>query len=161
MDIKPQVTKPISDDQELAKVLAGVGQVPSDMNYEETPPKDDKKDGEESKPADTPQSNQVAIPVTNNSAPLVAPDDELPKIKKDALIELRPLIEKLNLSPEEKFDIYVMLLRSTDDKTLIAPAYAAAHEIADETKHAQALLDVIREIDYLSTPQPTEETEQK
>jgi hypothetical protein len=74
-------------------------------------------------------------------------------IKKDALNELRPLVNKLDLPPEEKFDTYLLLIRSTDDKTLISSAYAAAQAISDETRKAQALLDVIKEIDYLSGPQ--------
>ena len=56
-------------------------------------------------------------------------------------------LEKLNLAPEEKFDIYLLLLRSINDKTLIGPAYEAARNISDETTRAQALLDVVKEID--------------
>lgn len=137
MEIKPQTTKPISDDQELAKVLAGVTQDSnSDLSFEESP---------------LPQPVQTApvvVPVV--SAP--ADNNDLNNIKKDALIELRPLVDKLDLAPEEKFDTYLLLLRSTDDQTLIAPAHAAAKNIADETRRAQALLDVIKEIDYLSAP---------
>lgn len=138
MDIKPQTTKPISDDQELAKVLAGVTQDSnSDLSFEESPLP---------QPAHT--STPVAVPVV--SAP--ADNSDLSSIKKDALIELRPLVDKLDLAPEEKFDTYLLLLRSTDDQTLIAPAHLAAKNIADETRRAQALLDVIKEIDYLSAP---------
>jgi hypothetical protein len=84
----------------------------------------------------------VASPVSSNS--------DLDAIKKDALSELRPLVDKLDVSPEEKFDTYLLLLRSTDDKALIAPAHQAAQGIADEARRAQALLDIIKEIDYLS-----------
>jgi hypothetical protein len=62
------------------------------------------------------------------------------------------LVDKLNVAPEEKFDTYLLLLRSTDDKALIGPAHEAARNIADEARRAQALLDVIKEIDYLSNP---------
>ena len=54
-------------------------------------------------------------------------------------------------SNEEKFDIYLLLLRSSDDDTLIEPAYNAARAIEDETKRANALLDVIKEIDYFKS----------
>jgi hypothetical protein len=60
------------------------------------------------------------------------------------------LIDKVDLPAEEKFDTYLMLIRSTDDKALIAPAHAAALAITDEKRKAQALLDIIKEIDYLS-----------
>lgn len=76
----------------------------------------------------------------------------LAAIKNDALSELRPLVDKLNVSPEEKFDTYLLLIRSTDDADLIGPAHEAAKQITDETKRAEALLDVIKEIDYLSHP---------
>lgn len=76
--------------------------------------------------------------------------DSLESIKKDALVELRPLVDKLSVSPEEKFDTYLLLIRSTDDKDLIAPAHEAAKAIDDEARRAEALLDIIKEIDYLS-----------
>jgi hypothetical protein len=79
-------------------------------------------------------------------------DNNLDSIKKTALTELRPLVDKLNLDPEEKFSIYLLLLRSTDDTTLIAPAHETARSIADESKRAEALLDIIKEIDYFSNP---------
>jgi hypothetical protein len=88
------------------------------------------------------------------SAPSFGGDDNGPlaSIKKDALTELRPLVDKLNVSAEEKFDTYLLLIRSTDDAELIGPAHEAAKQITDETRRAEALLDVIKEIDYLSHP---------
>lgn len=77
-------------------------------------------------------------------------DSTLDEIKQTALYELRPLISKLNVSPEEKFDTYLLLLRSTDDRDLIAPAHEAAVAIVDESRRAQALLDIVKEIDYFS-----------
>ena len=74
----------------------------------------------------------------------------LSDIKKDALLELRPLVDKLNVSAEEKFDTYLLLIRSTDDTNLIGPAHQAAKAITDETRRAEALLDIVKEIDYLS-----------
>ena len=154
MDIQPQTTKPISDDQELAKVLAGVSQMTNNSP--------DLNEGPEPLPAPTPlptvepTANEPAKPVIDYSPPsesLPSIDaEDLAGIKKDALIELRPLIDKLDLAPEEKFDIYLLLLRSTDDTTLIAPAHLVAQGIADESRRAQALLDIIKEIDYLSVP---------
>lgn len=148
MDIQPQTTQPISDDQELAKVLAGVNQQADDaLQFEETP-----------MPVVTP--DPIAAEPDLSTPPVVSPvvdyntpSNNLETIKKDALLELRPLVDKLDLAPEEKFDTYLLLLRSTDDKSLIPPAHIAAQAITDETRRAQALLDVIKEIDYLSGPQ--------
>jgi hypothetical protein len=141
MDIQPQTTQPMSDDQELAKVLAGVSQQADEaLQFEETPLVPPT-------PAPVVAAEPIlpSLPVTD-----VTPSSDLEGIKKDALIELRPLVDKLDLAPEEKFDTYLLLLRSTDDKTLIAPAFAAAQGVVDETRRAQALLDIIKEIDYLS-----------
>lgn len=80
-----------------------------------------------------------------------SPDDGgLASIKSDALSELRPLVDKLDVSPEEKFDTLLLMIRSTDDKSLVGPAHEAAKAISDESKRAEALLEVVKEIDYLS-----------
>lgn len=157
MDIQPQTQQPISDDQELAKVLAGVSQQAdsaSGLQFEETP-----KPVTVTPVADEPVAPAIEEPIAPALDPPVIPapvtpgDSNLDSIKSDALQELRPLVDKLNVSPEEKFDTYLLLLRSTDDTSLVGPAHAAAQAITDETRKAQALLDIIKEIDYLSGPQ--------
>lgn len=100
---------------------------------------------------DSTSSYPAQQPVTDTPS-VVNPveDGPLASIKQDALVELRPLVDKLNLSSEERFDTYLLLIRSTDDKDLIGPAHEAAKAIEDETKRAEALLNIIKEIDYLS-----------
>ena len=169
MDIQPQSTQPISDDQELAKVLAGVSAEGDDAAAglpavsDVTPPV---APGEPPVAApvadDTTTSDPVATvapavpdysapaapaPVSPVSIPVAS---ELDGVKSQAINELRPLVNKLTLPPEEKFDTFLLLIRSTDDKSLIAPAHEAAKEIADEARRAQALLDIIKEIDFLA-----------
>lgn len=105
----------------------------------------------------TPPPSAGASPSTDTtvSAPVVGGGESsgpLDAIKKEALDQLRPLVGKLGVEPQEKFDTYLLLIRSTDDKNLIAPAYDAAKAIPDEAKKAEALLDIIKEIDYLSHP---------
>lgn len=166
MDSNPQLAKPISDDQELAKVLAGVSQQTDEPLQFDTPPAVAAPEPAASNPYSTP--GPAAPPAGTSEPPTVitppasepplvgynppVSTNDLEDIKKDALQELRPLVDKLDIDPEEKFDTYLLLLRSTDDKALIAPAHAAAQAITDETRRAQALLDVIKEIDYLSAP---------
>lgn len=86
------------------------------------------------------------------SAHLPATGDggELDDVKKSALEQLRPLIEKLDLEPADKFDKYLMMLRASDDPALIKPAFDAAQGIGGEKEKAQALLDIINEINYIS-----------
>ena len=165
-----QANQSFSDDQELAKVLAGVSQdTDNNLQFEETsttaspvinpatispdPVATDQNDESATditKPT-TPEPI-TPTPVVSAPAPAVAADPALDTIKQTALNELRPLVDKLDVSPEEKFDTYLLLLRSTDDKTLIAPAHDAAVAIVDEARRAQALLDIIKEIDYFSNP---------
>ena len=153
MDITPQdeQQQPISDDQELAKALAGVlPDVPDPVVMPTTPdPMPTLPPIEE--PSQLPQPSFVPpVPTPTFGAPAPAANSDLDGIKKTALNELRPLIDKVDLPAEEKFDTYLMLIRSTDDSTLIGPAHAAAQSISDETRRAEALLDIIKEIDYLS-----------
>ena len=165
-----QANQSFSDDQELAKVLAGVSQgTDNNLQFEETNttaspvinPATISPD-----PVATDQSDEPATDITKPAAPepvtptpsvsapapATAADPALDTIKQTALNELRPLVDKLDVSPEEKFDTCLLLLRSTDDKTLIAPAHDAAVAIVDEARRAQALLDIIKEIDYFSNP---------
>ncbi len=78
------------------------------------------------------------------------PSGSLEKIKESALEDLKPLVGKLKLEPDEKFDTLLLIIRSTDDQSLLDEAHAAAKGISDETKRAQALLDIIKEVDYFS-----------
>jgi len=164
MDFQPQATtQPISDDQELAKALAGVMPdapepvVPAPAEPVAAPAADPMQFEETPAPSVTPAAMPVpSEPTPSSDAPAPAfsapatSSSDLDSIKKDALGELRPLIDKVELPAEEKFDTYLMLIRSTDDSTLIAPAHAAAQAISDEKRRAEALLDIIKEIDYLS-----------
>ena len=169
MDIQPTNQQPISDDQELAKVLAGVSQqaeaVAAEPVANDTPvDAQAQPDPMEVQPMMPTTTEAPVQPVMPAEPVMQAPTMQMPpampsmgggdleSIKKDALSELRPLVDKLDVAPEEKFDTYLLLLRSTDDKALIGPAHEAARSIADEARRAQALLDVIKEIDYLSNP---------
>ena len=149
MDLQPQ--QPISDDQELAKVLAGItasadqvdapADIATSLEQEAAMPADDNV------PAAEP-----AYQMPDDSTPAPVADSNLESIKTSAINELRPLVDKLNLSPEEKFDTYLLIIRSTDDSSLISPAFEAARGIVDEAEKAQAMLDIVKEIDYLTGP---------
>lgn len=164
-----QANQSFSDDQELAKVLAGVSQgTDNNLQFEETnatassvinpatispdPVATDQNDEPAIDDIAKPTAPEPVTPTPAVSTPATAADPALDTIKQTALNELRPLVDKLDVSPEEKFDTYLLLLRSTDDKTLIAPAHDAAVAIVDEARRAQALLDIIKEIDYFSNP---------
>jgi hypothetical protein len=101
------------------------------------------------RPPPTPAPLDPIVPAAPGTA---VSDPALESIKKDALSQLRPLVDKLDLPADEKFDTLLLIIRSTDDKTLVQSAYDAAKNITDESKRAEALLDVVKEIDYFSNP---------
>ena len=161
MDQDTHNTQPVdgssSDDQELAAVLAGVSQnLNNDFRYEETPIKTEPEPPiEPTETTDDAIVPELEQPVADKPTITTSSNNDLNSIRNDVLAELRPLIDKLDLSAEDKFNICLLMLRSTDDKSLIAPAHEAAKNISNESKRAQALLDIIKEIDYLSSPHPT------
>lgn len=139
MNISTVNNQPVSDDNDLAKVLSGAeGQLAAAPVAEEPPQTDE-----------PPQAQE---PVIEEPTPSLASHghEELEVIKKHALEELRPLVDKLDLPPEEKFDILLLIIRSTDDEELVGKAHETSIEIQDETRKAQALLDIIKEVDYFS-----------
>jgi hypothetical protein len=82
-----------------------------------------------------------------------ADNDDLLDIKQQALQQLSPLVGHLDQSPEEKFRTTMMMIQASDNATLIKDAYTAAQQIEDEKARAQALLDIINEINYFTQHQ--------
>jgi hypothetical protein len=77
-------------------------------------------------------------------------DQDLISIKKNALQQLTPLVGHLEQSPEEKFKTILMMIQASDDKSMISNAYDAAQQITDDKLKAQALLDIVNEINYFT-----------
>lgn len=107
-----------------------------------------------------PEPEQAATSSDDDAAPITVRTsadtsqggelDELATIKQEALKQLAPLVPHLDQSPEEKFHTAMMMLQATDDPTLVKPAYEAAQAIPDEKVRAQALLDIVNEINYFT-----------
>ena len=79
-------------------------------------------------------------------------NDELLNIKQQALSQLSPIVNHLDQTPEEKFRTTMMMIQASDDQSLIKTAYEAAQQISDEKQKAQALLDIVNEINYFTHP---------
>lgn len=79
----------------------------------------------------------------------VAPNDLL-DLKNQALHELEPLVDHLDQTPEEKFKTTLMLIQASDNQSLIKSAFETAQKISDSKERAQALLDLINEINYFT-----------
>lgn len=70
-------------------------------------------------------------------------------IKKAALRDLMPLLDKVNMDANEKFNLYRDIFEELNDHSVLEPAYQAAREIADETTRANALLYLVQSIDKM------------
>jgi hypothetical protein len=95
--------------------------------------------------ADAPSGDK---PFGHQSTPIVS--DDLMDIKQKALSQLSPLVGHLDQTPEEKFRTTMMMIQASDNQDLVKDAYAAAQEITDEKAKAQALLDIVNEINYFT-----------
>lgn len=88
------------------------------------------------------------------SSPVVAPTvtstNDLVEIKKKALDELSPLVGKLEQAPEEKYKTLMMMIQASDNQDLVREAYQAAQKITDEKTRAEALLNIVNEINYFT-----------
>lgn len=109
---------------------------------------------DESAPVEEPKSQPEEISAPTKSEPPVSSvsvhTDNLLDIKNEALHDLSPLVDKLDLDTTEKFKTVMMLIQASDDQTLIPKAYELAKNINDEKAKAQALLDVVNEINYFT-----------
>ncbi|QQS20256.1 hypothetical protein IPL85_02295 [Candidatus Saccharibacteria bacterium] len=92
------------------------------------------------------------LAATNDSTDQPTADDgsELLNLKQQALGQLTPLVNHLEQTPDEKFRTTMMMIQSTDNQALLKDALAAAKDITDDKARAQALLDVINEINYFT-----------
>lgn len=113
-----------------------------------TPPllEEHEQDGIVTPPAATP----VAPSTNANSDVPTAAAGDLLDIKQQALQQLSPLVGHLEQSPEEKFRTTMMMIQASDNQSLIGTAYEAANKISDDKARAQALLDIINEINYFT-----------
>lgn len=99
---------------------------------------------------DTTPSDTSSEPSASTPAAPEHDSDSLLDLKKTALEELAPLVDQLDQSAEEKFKTTMMMIQATDDSSLVATAHEAAKQITDEKVRAQALLDIVNEINYFT-----------
>ena len=95
-------------------------------------------------------SPDVPAAATTPAAPVSPDTDALLDLKQQALQQLTPLVGHLDQSPEEKFRTTMMMIQAADNHELIKTAYEAAQQITDEKVRAQALLDIVNEINYFT-----------
>jgi hypothetical protein len=121
--------EPETDDKEVSNPISA-------------PPKENKEEqANDKQPAvNFDPTTPASIPSANN--------DSLLDIKQKALGQLAPLVDTLDQNPEEKFQTTMMMIQANDNQKLLSVAYQTAQNITDDKKRAQALLDVINEVNY-------------
>lgn len=98
------------------------------------------------------QSEQPAEahPVIEQPAVDTAPEAmNTSEIKKAALRDLVPLVDKINMDSSQKFKLYQNIFEDLKDYTVLSPAYQAARNIQNETERANALLYLVESIDKM------------
>ena len=97
-----------------------------------------------------PEAQEVPVTVSAPEAPapevpVATPEvsGDLGAVKQAMLRDLYPLMDKVNLAPEQKYDVYKEMIESTGDKDMIPAAYEAVKGITDDAAKAEALLYLV------------------
>lgn len=98
------------------------------------------------------QSASAPTSDTGNDDSTPVDHQDLMAIKNEALQHLSPMVGSLEQSAEEKFKTLMMMIQASDDHTKLKEAFEVAKLIEDDKARAQALLDVINEINYFTQP---------
>lgn len=97
----------------------------------------------------------VAVNAAEEPVPVAVNDvnvggaEELGKVKEMALKELIPLMDKIELSAKQKFDVYTDVIELSKDKSIVEKAFVAARAIDDDKVKAESLLKLVQLIDTL------------
>ena len=94
-------------------------------------------------------SQLPAQPVMAPEAASSVPDSGVQQIKTAALRDLIPLVDRLNLTPSQRFNVCRGIIENLKDYSVTEQAYRAASEITDDTERAEALLYIIETIDKM------------
>ena len=152
----------------MSSVNPPLDQPISPIQFSPQPPVDAPTTTPSDSPAAAPvaSTDQIIVPTQLSDLPTSTPDNAEPvsepmpaetahtndllDIKQQALTQLTPLVGHLDQSPEEKFRTTMMMIQASDNQGLISTAYEAAQAIPDEKSKAQALLDIVNEINYFT-----------
>ncbi len=150
-------TASLSDDQTDVPSNAGTDSsddVSSDITTEDTDASavSDSFSTDDPTASDSSSDDNVSTDTTSDSPPTdTSPTTgDLAELKRQALDKLSPLVHKLDQTPEEKYRTLMMLIQASDNKDLLSEAYEAADKISNEKARAEALLNIVNEINYFT-----------
>jgi hypothetical protein len=142
----------LNDDQATPTPTEPDTQAPA-WQHPGLPLSDSTDDDTTATPVIAPTTSMPASPAPASDASATDVPEDLIDIKQQALNQLTPLVGHLDQSPEERFRTTMMMIQASDNQSLIKDAYAAAQAITDEKIRAQALLDIVNEINYFTQSQ--------
>ena len=87
-----------------------------------------------------PVAEEPAAPVSNQNT-------NSGDLKERALRDLAPVLNKVDLEPEKKFQIYLDMIETLGDNSVYEDTYNAASAISDEKARGEALLKLIEILD--------------
>jgi hypothetical protein len=158
----PTPDETLAHNEEASTALPPADHAMSSNDNTAAPAQDDASDAGDYIMTDSPvaappqQDEPITVTPTAPVTPHATDADSLLSIKQQALQQLSPLVGHLDQSAEEKFRTTMMLIQAADNDKLIPQAYESAQAITDDKARAQALLDVVNEINYF-----TQQTEQQ
>ncbi len=83
----------------------------------------------------------------DNSANMVPEgSSDMNQVRENILRELLPLMDEVEGTPGQKFDIYKDAIDSLNDKNLVGDALKYASQIADKKEKANALMSLMQEV---------------
>ncbi len=151
--VPPPIDTPLNDSSSSFDAGADEGTMNDDMTSNVSSAPVDGSSDQSAAPASTfhaaPEDTTTTDSSSNTTASPMSNDDLL-HLKQQALQQLSPLVGHLDQSPEEKFKTTMMMIQASDDQSLVPSAYEAANAITDEKVKAQALLDIVNEINYFT-----------
>ena len=100
-------------------------------------------------PEPEPEPTPEPEPISTNVSSLGNSGLSVYQIKEAALRDLIPLIDKLNVTPTQSFNLYRDIFEVLRDYTVLESAYHAAQQIKNEHEQAEALLYVVEAIDKM------------
>lgn len=100
-------------------------------------------------PTDLPSmapETEVKMPELSEGGPN---DPQLKEVETAALLELYPLLSKMNVNAREKFDICMKVIEKTGERGATSAALDAAKEISDEKERGECLVKLVEAIDKM------------
>ena len=100
-------------------------------------------------PAPAPEPTPSVAPTTFSTTAPAPAGLNTHQVKEAALRDLIPLLDHINMTPSQKFNICRNIFEDLRDYTVLEQAYRAASEIPDETERAEAFLYLVESIDKM------------